>query len=99
MQIDRQELAQQVDQARWEWLLPHHKRDALIWVDSMLELADVGERLAVDDAATVQAWLASHMIARPSPDQLDEWNRQPQRMFAMLVVSPFVLIQETSDSE
>ena len=99
MQIDRQELAQQVDRARWEWLQPHQQRNALIRVDGMLELADVGERLAADDAATVQAWLASHMIARPSPDQLDEWNRQPERMFAMLVVSPFVLIQETSDSE
>lgn len=99
MQIDRQELAQQIDQARWEWLLPHQKRDALIWVNGMLELAEVGERLAADDAASVQAWLASHMIAKPSPDQLDEWNQQPERMFAMLVVSPFVLIQETQDSE
>jgi hypothetical protein len=97
MQIDRQELAQQVDQARWEWLLPHHQRDALIWVDGMLELAEVGERLAVDDAATVQAWLASRMIAKPSPDQLDEWNRQPGRQFDMLVVDPFVLIQEISE--
>lgn len=97
MQIDKQELAQQVDQARWEWLVPHQKRDALIWVDAMLELAEVGERLAADDAATVQAWLASHMIAKPSLDQLEEWNRQPERLFDMLVVNPFVLIQEISE--
>lgn len=94
MQIDKRELAQQVDQARWEWLVPHQKRDALIWVDAMLELAEVGERLAADDAATVQAWLASHLIAKPNPDQLDAWNRQPERMFEMLVVNPFVLIRE-----
>lgn len=93
MQIDRQELAQQVDQARWEWLRPHQERGALIVVDAMLELADVGERLAMDDAATVQAWLASQMIAKPTPEQLDAWNQQPQLLFSMLVVSPFVLIQ------
>lgn len=99
MQIDTQELAQQVDQARWEWLVPHQERGTLIWVDAMLELAEVGERLAVDDAATVQTWLASHMIAKPSLDQLDAWNRQPERLFDMLVVSPFVLIQEASESK
>jgi len=96
MQIDKQELAQQVDQARWEWLVPHQKRDALIWVDAMLELAEVGERLAVDDAVTVQTWLASHMIAKPRLEQLEEWNQQPERLFNMLVVNPFVLIQEVA---
>lgn len=94
MQITKQELAQQVAQAHWEWLVPHLERGTLIWVDAMLELAEVGERLAVDDAATVQAWLASHMIAKPSPEQLDAWHRQPERMFDMLVISPFVLIRE-----
>lgn len=94
MQTSRQELAQQVDQARWAWLAPHQERGALIRIDAMLELAEVGERLAVDDTATVQTWLASGMIAKPTPDQLDAWNRQPERMFDMLVVSPFVLIRE-----
>lgn len=99
METGREELAQQVDQARWEWLRPHQERGALVWVDGMLELAEVGERLAADDTASVQAWLASHMIAKPNAEQLDAWNRQPDRLFAMLVVSPFILIQESGEEK
>lgn len=93
MQTTKEELAQQIDQARWEWLRPHQERGALIVVDAMLELAEVGERLAADDTGVVQAWLASQMIAKPTPEQLDSWNQQSHMQFSMLVVSPFVLIQ------
>lgn len=95
MQVTREELLLQVDQARWEWLKPHYQRGALIVVDGMLELAEVGERIAMDDTATVQSWLASRMLIKPTAEQFAEWEQQPDRLFAMLVVSPFVLVQET----
>lgn len=94
MQVTREELLMQVDQARWEWLKPHFHRGALIVVDGMLELAEVGERIAADDTATVQSWLASRMLAKPTAEQLAAWEQLPDRSFAMLVVSPFVLVQE-----
>lgn len=97
MQVTREELARQIDQARWEWLRPHLERGALIVVDALLDLAEVGERLAVDDTNAVQAWLASRMIARPTAEQIDSWNLKPQMQFSMLVVSPFVLIQDCSE--
>lgn len=94
MQVTKEELALQLDQARWEWLRPHHERGALILVDGMLDLAAVGERIAADDTACVQSWLASRMISRPSVEQLAGWDHEPARQFSMLIVSPFVLIQE-----
>lgn len=94
MQVTREELVHQIDQARWEWLKPHYERGGLILVDGMLELSEVGERIAADDTVMVQAWLASRMISKPTAEQLADWDQQPEQMFVMLVISPFVLIQE-----
>lgn len=94
MQVTREELSLQVDQARWEWLKPHYQRGVLIVVDGMLELAEVGERIAADDTASVKSWLASRMIVKPTAEQFEGWEQQPDLQFAVLVVSPFVLMQE-----
>ena len=40
-----QGLAEQVDVAQWQWLRAHNERGALILVERMLELAEVGERV------------------------------------------------------
>lgn len=89
-----QGLAEQVDTAQWQWLRAHSERGALILVDGMLELAEVGERLVVDDTATVQAWLASSLLSKPTAEQIAVWDAVPAKPFSMLVVSPFVLIKE-----
>lgn len=88
-----QELAGQVDTAQWEWLRAHNERGALIVVDGMLELAQVGDRIAADDMTSVQAWLASGLLAKPTREQLVVWDAEPHTPFAMLVISPYVLIQ------
>lgn len=92
------ELALQVDIALWHWLRPHNERGALILVDSMLDLVEVGACLAADDGVRVQSWLASQLLAKPAAEQLEQWNREPSKSFRMLVVSPFVLIQESDVS-
>ena len=92
-QTTREELAGEVDQARWDWLKPHYGRGVLFLVDELLDLPEVGARIAADDSAAVQAWLASKLLAKPTAEQVDCWDRQPDRRFSMLVVRPFVLIQ------
>jgi len=89
-----QGLTAQVDTAQWQWLRAHNERGALILVEGMLELAEVGERLVADDSATVQAWLASSLLSKPTAEQVAVWDTVPAKSFSMLVVSPFVLIQE-----
>jgi len=93
----QEELVVQIDVAQWQWLRAHAERGALILVDTMLELAVVGASLAADDSDQVQGWLASGLLAKPSVTQLDRWNLQPEKRFSMLVISPFVLIQERDD--
>jgi hypothetical protein len=87
-------LADQVDTAQWQWLRAHNERGSLIVVDSILDLAEVGERLAADDSVMVQSWLASHLLLKPTIEQITAWNAVPDTLFFMLVVSPFVLIQQ-----
>lgn len=87
-------LADQVDTAQWQWLRAHNERGSLIVVDAMLDLAEVGERVAADDSARVQSWLASHLLLKPTMEQITAWNAVPDTLFSMLVVSPFVLIQQ-----
>lgn len=94
-----QGLAGQVDTAQWQWLRAHNERGALILVERMLELVVVGERVVDDDSAAVQTWLASRLLSKPTAEQIAAWDAVPAKPFSMLVVSPFVLIQEQDHTE
>lgn len=90
----REQLAVQIDIAKWDWLRAHSGSGALVMVDRMLDLAEVGAALAADDAAAVQRWMASALVAKPDAEQMSVWDRTPDKPFSMLIVSPFVLMQE-----
>ena len=92
----RDELARQVDRAPWEWLRPHGDRGSLLLVGPALSLEEVGERLAMDDTVAVSAWLAAGQISRPSADQIEAWDSDPALPFAILIISPYILIQPAS---
>ena len=87
-------LQQQIDVAAWEWLRPHLERGHIIRVATSLDLAGVGQALADDNAREVEQWVAAGLLGKPDAAQVDDWNRQPARLFRTLIVSPFVLIQE-----
>lgn len=89
-----EELALQVDVAEWGWLRPHGERGGLVVVSPLLDLAEVGARVAADDAAAIQSWIAAGDMGKPTAPQLEAWDAAPDRRFRMLVVSPYVLIQE-----
>jgi len=91
--------SEQFDNIQWQWLKNHHDQGLLILVDTALELPDVEQRIAADDTATVKAWMASHLIARPTAEQCASWDNEPARLFSMMIVQPFVLIQELSPEQ
>jgi hypothetical protein len=90
----REELALSVDEAEWQWLKPHLERDSLITVAAVLDLAEAAERIAADDAAQVGEWIGSNKVGKPTAEQIAVWDTTPQKKFLMLVISPYVLIQE-----
>jgi hypothetical protein len=90
----RAELAETLDEAEWNWLAPHARRDSLIVVKSELNLLDVGEAIANDNVASVQRWIEEDLIAKPSSDQLSAWNQDQAKRFSALIVQPYVLVQD-----
>lgn len=90
----RQELSETIDEAEWEWLIPHVQRDAVILVSLDLDLLDVGEAIASDNTSSVQEWIERQLITKPSNTQMGEWNSDRQKRFNTLILQPYVLVQE-----
>ncbi|ARV61945.1 hypothetical protein BZZ01_27965 [Nostocales cyanobacterium HT-58-2] len=90
----RAELTENLDEAEWEWLIPHARRDAVIVVAEELDLLDVGLAIASDNASEVQIWIDEALITKPSVEQIGEWNNQPTKRFHTLIIQPYVLVQE-----
>ncbi len=94
MQDLRAELAEDLDEAEWDWLIPHVQRDAVVVVASGLDLLDVGVAIASDNVSSVQHWIGEQLIAKPSLTQMTEWNSDRTKRFNSLIVQPYVLVQE-----
>jgi hypothetical protein len=94
----RAELTQNLDEAEWEWLIPHIKRDAVILVSVDLDLLDAGEAIASDNIPTVERWINEALFTKPSTDQLSEWNGDLTKRFKTLIVQPYVLVQEKAQN-
>ncbi|MCG5061140.1 MAG: DUF2288 family protein [Limnoraphis sp. WC205] len=98
MQELREQLAENLDEATWEWLIPHHDRDAVVVVNETMDLLDVGEAIANDNTSSVQHWISEQLIAKPSAQQVSAWNDNRAKRFNALIVQPFILVQELSAS-
>ncbi|QLE42834.1 DUF2288 domain-containing protein [Nostoc sp. C052] len=90
----RAELTKILDEAEWEWLIPHVQRDAVILVAPNLNLIDVGVAIASDNIPSVQQWIDELLITKPTTVQVGEWNLDRSKRFNTLIVQPYVLAQE-----
>lgn len=94
MTVNKEEIVQTMDVAEWGWLRAHLERGGLITVGNSLDLGEVAYRVALDDGAAVQGWIESGAIGRPTAEQIAAWDAEPGKKFRMIIVSPYVLIQE-----
>ncbi|WP_375511554.1 DUF2288 domain-containing protein [uncultured Nostoc sp.] len=90
----RAQLTEVLDEAEWEWLIPHVQRDAVILVALELNLVDVGVAIASDNIPSVEQWIDKQLIAKPTIVQVGEWNSDRTKRFNTLIVQPYVLAQE-----
>ena len=97
MQDIREQLAENLDVAEWNWLVPHVKRDSVVIIDQKLDLLDVGVAIASDNTSSVQDWISQELIYKPSAEQLSIWNDNDTTKFNALIVKPFVLVQESGE--
>ena len=94
MTLSKEELAVMVDEIEWELLRAHLERGGLIVVGRELDLVDAGVSMAANDAAVIQRWIEAGELTKPSAEQIATWNAVTRKIFRMLIVSPYVLIQE-----
>ncbi|MCM0080906.1 DUF2288 domain-containing protein [Geomonas sp. Red32] len=94
MTVTKEELATKVDLTDWFSLRAHLERGGVILVDPMLDLAEVGVKMAEDDVKTLERWVSSGMVGKPSAELIGRWDAEKKKMFRCVIVSPFVLVQE-----
>ncbi|MGF1494335.1 MAG: DUF2288 domain-containing protein [Microcoleaceae cyanobacterium] len=90
----RDQLAENLDEAEWEWLVPHYHKDMIVMVNQQLDLIDVGVALAQDKTIIVRRWMEEQLIYKPLLEQVTNWERDRSTRFKALIVQPFVLVQQ-----
>ena len=90
----REELTLLLDEADWGCLRAHLARGGLIFINSSLDLIDVAINITCDNTDIIEKWITDDKIGKPTEDQINSWDDDKQKLFAMLIVSPYVLIQE-----
>ena len=93
MQDIKAKLAENLDEAEWQWFKPHAARDRVLVVDLGLNLLDVGEAIARDRVSSVQHWISEQLLYKPTVNQLETW--EDRKRFQALIVQPYLLVQET----
>jgi hypothetical protein len=92
--MTERQLREEIEEVEWHWLRPHLGRGALIIVAPDLDLTDTAARISADDTVQVGAWVAAGRLAKPTREQIADWDEDPTRTFRMLIVQPYVLVQE-----
>jgi hypothetical protein len=92
----KEKLEQDVADISWKELQVHAKRDAIIVIKDELELSVVAVAIAEDNTTSVQGWIGEQAIAKPTAQQLTDWNQNPEKQFVALIVQPFVVVKEAS---
>lgn len=78
----------------WRELRIHMRRDALVTVAPALDLVAVATAVAVDDTTRVGVWIESGQLGKPTAAQLERWEEVLEKPFKMLIVQPYILMQE-----
>ncbi len=81
----------------WRELRVHLQRDAIVTVDPDLDLITAATAVAEDDREQVAGWIADQLLGKPTAFQLQQWEETLDREFFMLIVQPYILIQEATD--
>lgn len=92
----KERLEKDVANISWKDLQPHARRDAVIIVTQNLELSEVAVAIAEDNTVSVKDWIGNSAIAKPTAEQLTDWNQQPEKQFTALIVQPFVVVKEVN---
>ncbi|MDX2495026.1 MAG: DUF2288 domain-containing protein [Desulfuromusa sp.] len=82
----------------WRELKIHLQRDSIIVFSAEIDLIEAAVAVADDDKNRVESWLSAGQLGKPTDQQLKDWEDGADKLFRMLIVQPFILIQEIVDA-
>ena len=95
--LDLARIQEEIFTGLWADLKPHAERDAVILVSNDLDLAEVALSIALDSKEKVADWITQGAITRPAAAQLQAWSVSPDHMFRLVIVAPYVVIQDLAN--
>jgi hypothetical protein len=90
----REKLEERIGPVVYTDLQAHLARDAVFVVAASVSLLECGIAVATDDVSTVEKWIASGELRKPSKIEREAWPGHEGRTWTAVVVQPFVLIQD-----
>lgn len=89
----REKLSGEVNVSTWKGLIPDMLTRSLFIVSPEIDLVEVGVQVALDHTSRVREWIDAGKLARPTKEQIDEWETTGS-LFRFIIVAPFVFFQE-----
>jgi hypothetical protein len=89
----RENLNRETGVISWAELIRHFARGVVIKVDPNIDLIDVAQKIASDNATELQVMLNEGTVAKASDDDARDWTRRNPD-FWCVVTAPWVLVQE-----
>ena len=93
MGLGVQEFNIEIQSIDWKSLAPHQTRGDLLVAGPSLDLMEVGQAIANDQASKVKEWLNANLLFRPQDDQIKSWELIEEEIFNFVIVKPFVIVQ------
>lgn len=97
-EISLEDIQRQIDVCSWTLLTPHIENANLFVVADDADFADVSLAIAKDETDRVKGFLQKNLIFRLAPEVHYTWSQIPDKKFRMIILSPYLLIQEVLDS-
>ena len=92
-------LARSLGEAVWNDLDIHHQQGRLLFLESSLDIFEVGIALARDTREIVTTWLESESLRKPNESDIKSFLNNQKQVFLCMIVQPYVLAQIEQKSE
>jgi hypothetical protein len=90
----KEKLKSEILETNWEPLSAHFARGVLYLLYQDLTIEEVGLAMAEDHVSQIKEWLDHGLLYPPTEEQAKSFNANVDSMFDMLIVEPYVLIQQ-----
>ncbi len=96
-EVTRAKMNLETARIAWRELQRFFASGAAIYVSPELDLVEVAYQISEDNAAQVSQWMQAGQVTRVADVQAQMWFDADTEMWAV-VVSPYVLVQESQQS-